>query len=115
MADEDNEDKYVVVTAADCTPTGDRQEVFAQLEQDLLSQIRVRLFLSFFHLVDCQYIKTSWLRPSSPLLHVTPKFFTEIFCYINVNYVTITSPKHNTRLTLCSIMTVLQKSSVEKI
>ncbi|XP_025110330.1 coiled-coil and C2 domain-containing protein 1-like isoform X2 [Pomacea canaliculata] len=40
LADEDNEDKYVVVTAADCTPTGDRQEVFAQLEQDLLSQIR---------------------------------------------------------------------------
>nr|KAG5709536.1 hypothetical protein BaRGS_001586 [Batillaria attramentaria] len=40
LANEDNEDKYVVVSAEECTPTGDREEVFTQLEQDLITQIR---------------------------------------------------------------------------
>ena len=34
----------MVVTAEDCTPTGDREELFTQLEQDLIKQIRVSDF-----------------------------------------------------------------------
>ena len=44
LDNEENEDKYVVVTAEDCTPTGDREELFTQLEQDLIKQIRVSDF-----------------------------------------------------------------------
>ena len=40
--DEETEDKYVVVTADQCQPTGDRDEQFKTLEQDLIVQIRVR-------------------------------------------------------------------------
>lgn len=46
LANEDNEDKYVVVSAEDCTPTGDRDEIFTQLEEDLKTQIQVLNFLS---------------------------------------------------------------------
>jgi hypothetical protein len=41
LVDEENEDKFVVVAADQCEPTGDREEQFNQLEQDMITQIRV--------------------------------------------------------------------------
>ena len=49
---DDAEDKFVVVSAEDCKPTGDREEVFKNLQADLLRQIRVsRNFNPFFILL----------------------------------------------------------------
>ncbi|GFN95176.1 coiled-coil and c2 domain-containing protein 1-like protein [Plakobranchus ocellatus] len=38
---DDAEDKFVVVSAEDCQPTGDREEVFKNLQADLVRQIRL--------------------------------------------------------------------------
>ncbi|KAK3706678.1 hypothetical protein RRG08_009313 [Elysia crispata] len=38
---DDAEDKFVVVSAEDCQPTGDREEVFKNLQTDLVRQIRL--------------------------------------------------------------------------
>ncbi|XP_055885542.1 coiled-coil and C2 domain-containing protein 1-like isoform X1 [Biomphalaria glabrata] len=38
---DDGEDKFVVVSAEDCEPTGDRDEVFKNLQADLVRQIRI--------------------------------------------------------------------------
>ncbi|XP_070195173.1 coiled-coil and C2 domain-containing protein 1-like isoform X1 [Littorina saxatilis] len=41
LANDENEDKFIVVSAEDCQPSGDRDEVFTQLEQDLAKQIQI--------------------------------------------------------------------------
>ncbi|XP_059170494.1 coiled-coil and C2 domain-containing protein 1-like [Physella acuta] len=38
---DDAEDKFVVVSAEDCTPTGDRDEVYENLKTDLIRQIQI--------------------------------------------------------------------------
>ncbi|XP_035827871.1 coiled-coil and C2 domain-containing protein 1-like isoform X2 [Aplysia californica] len=38
---DESEDKFVVVSVEDCQPTGDREEVYKSLQQDLVRQIRV--------------------------------------------------------------------------
>ncbi|KAH9492091.1 Coiled-coil and C2 domain-containing protein 1-like [Bulinus truncatus] len=38
---DDGDDKFVVVSAADCEPTGDREEVYKSLKDDLVRQIRI--------------------------------------------------------------------------
>ncbi|KAH9492096.1 Coiled-coil and C2 domain-containing protein 1-like, partial [Bulinus truncatus] len=38
---DDGDDKFVVVSAADCEPTGDREEVYKNLQADLVRQIRI--------------------------------------------------------------------------
>ena len=58
LANEENEDKYVVVTAEDCTPTGDREELFTQLEQDLIKQIRVSNLSLCVYVSVCVYVWT---------------------------------------------------------
>ena len=43
LTTEDNNPSFVIVSQEDCELSGDREEVFQKLEQDLVSQIRVSI------------------------------------------------------------------------
>ena len=43
---EDNDPSFVMVSREDCELSGDREEVFEKIKQDLIAQIRVRWYLT---------------------------------------------------------------------